>query len=100
MPIKVEVKKNETSETITIDVLDNLICQDFDWPVNEEIAIGYDLLANLAIAIMMQFGGGHVTKQTFDKYKNVANDKSLIHNADETKLRKWLYEDYTWNAWR
>lgn len=100
MSIKVEVKSKSTSKTILIADLDTMLCQDFGWPIHEKFAQGYDLVCNLAIVIMMQFGGGCVTKQTFNKYLKIANPESLIRNVDESKLRKWLYEDYTWDAWR
>lgn len=91
-------------EAVSLDKIDEEICNFFGEKVKEnEFHPVYDVIVDLGFKTLMSGEGGYsVTKKDFDYL--LEKNKVAVANPEFQKylpvFRKFLYEDYTFTAWR
>lgn len=97
-------KENEQLSTI-----DDKIAEFFGEKPDEKYAPFMDMASNFGIGVLMVSGGSDVNEQAFNNWlanvqtKEPDRYKQIIEFKDGKLvdcLRKFLYQDYTFRAWR
>ena len=101
------IKADKENETLA--VIDDKIAEYFGKVPDPNYAPFMDMVSDFGVGILMRMGGSEVNKDLFDKWlidvqlKEPDRFQGIIA-AEEGKLvtclRKFLYEDYTFRAWR
>ena len=101
------VKSDKTNEPLNI--IDDKIAEYFGKVPDTKYAPFMDMVSDFGVGILMRMGGSEVNKDSFDKWLIDVQEKEPdrfqgIISAEEGRLvsclRKFLYEDYIFRAWR
>jgi len=109
MPCSFKFINNETNEMVPLAEIDDKVAQylgETPQPIGGN-AVFMDMVAEMGIKVLMSEGGSFVTSDTFDKLidRQSKELKEKMEQNEECKkeiscFRKFLYEDYTFHAWR
>jgi hypothetical protein len=100
MPVSFKFVNNKTNEIETLANIDNLIANHVGKTPHEKYCYFMDPVAELGIWILMKSNGDHVTKESFDDFMNSKESAKDIPQIEMEAFRKFLYEDFTFHAWR
>lgn len=106
MPASFKFVNNKTQEIAILANIDNEIASFLGQEPDKEVCLFMDPVAEIGIWVLMKSGGGFVTKEAFDSFmeavkKNNPNGyANTITEKHMQAMRKFLYEDYTFHAWR
>lgn len=101
------IKSNGENEML--NTIDDKIAEFLGETPNKEYCVFMDNVSDMGFSILMRMEGSTIDKEKFDKWLSDVQSRDpsrheAIVNFYEGKLipclRKFLYEDYTFKAWR
>ena len=105
MPASFKFVNNETEEMVTLSEIDDKIAEFLGAKPDTEKAYYMDAVADFGLSCLISKGGSHVTEETFNSFIEAQSDdfKERIKGKGKKSLecfRKFLFEDFTFHAWR
>ena len=98
-----------TNDNETLAVIDDKAAIFFGKTPDPKYAPFMDMISDFGVGILTRMGGGEVTEEIFNKWYADIHAKepdrvAKMHAYENDKLfeclRKFLYQDYTFRAWR
>lgn len=104
MPVSFRFVRNADQQEMKLAAIDDEVCErigatpqkDFNHPL-------YDGIVNVGIAVLLSQDGTEVTEEKFNAWQTQYNKESKrgpLSAPTVKDLRHFLYETYTFQAWR
>lgn len=102
MPISFKFENNNTKEAEQLSRVDELICEAFKEPVREtEYHPVFDVITDLGFGILRKSNKTVVTQADYEAFMAVNPQFKKPSLAEYLPIfKRFLYEDYTFHAWR
>jgi hypothetical protein len=107
MPTAFQYIRNSDGRAVQIVEMDEIICTALGWIIDEKEALGFDAIAYIGCAVLHYTGGFEVTKELFEQWLKHHMELCKTSKAQRDHVtrmqpfwQKFLYEEYTFKAWK
>jgi len=106
MPASFKFVDNKTGENVPLTKIDDMLAEFLGAKPDEKKAYYMDAVSDLGLSCLLSGGGSNVTQEKFDTFIEAQSD-AFKQRADTESgkksikcFRKFLFEDFTFHAWR